>query len=255
MSYVIPSWKQNAPGLTSRNVRASLRDSLLGSQDSLYLTQSNGMCLRVSIGYSLHIHAKDSLGKNLSQYLPIGALSVINLVIHAHIKFERPKFFSQVPPLEYVGWISWLLSLFKSRKFLSLYSNTWNIICYLQTMSSHSSFQLNSHEDLQGRVSSIWSHFDFLLTKIWGDHLMLLGQSQNSIGLFEFFLKNTLSSFEIAIECSCWGWMFKPNIFLAAGLASVTTTMHNISCSWEAWLLSHLIAKSSASDKITFIAW
>ena len=57
-----------------------------------------------------------------SWYLPIGAWLVINLVIHAHIKFERPKFFSQTPPLEYVGQISWLSSLFKSRKFLLLYS-------------------------------------------------------------------------------------------------------------------------------------
>ena len=110
-------------------------------------------CKNILKGFPLRI-PRFSIPHTIEQswYLPIGAWLVINLRIHAHIKFERPKFFSQIPPLEYVGQISWLSSLFKSRKFLLLYSNAWNIICHLQTMSSHSSFWLNSHEDLQGRV-------------------------------------------------------------------------------------------------------
>ena len=70
---MIPSWKQNTPGLNSRNLGTSLSDSFLGFQDFSYLTQSNGMCLLVLIRYSLYIHVKDSLEKNLSQYLLIGA--------------------------------------------------------------------------------------------------------------------------------------------------------------------------------------
>jgi len=73
--------------------------------------------------------------------------------------------------------------------------------------------------------------------------------------IFKFFLKNTLRSFEIAIEYSCWEWIFKLNIFLTAGIMFVTMMIHNIFCSWETWLILYLIVKSLASDEVIFITW
>ena len=136
--------------------------------------------------------------------MPIGVWFVINFVTYTHIKFERPKCFSYTLLLEYIGWIGWLSSLFRSRKLLPLYSNAWKVICHLQITLPYSSFWLNSHEYLQERVGSIWSYFDSLLTIRYGNYLILLGQSQKLIELFEFFLKNTLRFFDIVIEWSCW---------------------------------------------------
>ena len=206
--------------LEAKCTRISLRDSLLQFQDFLYLTQSNRIYLLISIEYSLYIYAKDSLGNNLSWYSSVGAWFVINLVMWAHIKFERPKCFSQALslPLEYIGQINWLSSLFRSRKFLPLYSDTWKVIHHLQTILSHFSFLLNSHDNFQGRIGSIWSCFDSLSTIRCGDHLMLLRQSQKLIELFEFFLKRALRSFDMVIE---WRWMFESNIFLVAELPAL----------------------------------
>jgi len=95
-------WKQNAPGLNSKNVRIFLRDSLFGFQDFLYCAQSNKICLFILIEYSLHIYAKDSLKKNLSLYSPIGAWFVISLIMWVYIEFDKLKYFSQAPLLEYV---------------------------------------------------------------------------------------------------------------------------------------------------------
>ena len=47
--YMIPSWKQKAPGLNSRKERISLSNSLFGFQD-LYHEHSKRMCLLISIG-------------------------------------------------------------------------------------------------------------------------------------------------------------------------------------------------------------
>ena len=44
-------------------------------------------------------HLNSSLGKNLSQYLPIRAWLVIALVAHAHNKLEWPNNCSQGPSL------------------------------------------------------------------------------------------------------------------------------------------------------------
>ena len=102
---MILSWKQNTSGLNSKNIRILLRDSFFRFQDFLFYIQSNKMILSVSIEYSLHIYVKESLGKNLSLYLLIGAWFVISLVIQVHIEFDKPKYLSQVPLLEYIEWI------------------------------------------------------------------------------------------------------------------------------------------------------
>ena len=170
-------WKQNTPGLNSKNVRILLRDSLFRFQDFLYCAQSNKICLLISIEYSPHLHAKDSLEKNLSLYSPIGAWFVISLIIWVHIEFDKPKCFSQAPLLGYVGWISWWWSLFNSRKFLLLYFEAWKYICHYLTMMLHFSFLLNFYENLLRYTGSIFIHFDSLPTKRCNDHLMLSKQS------------------------------------------------------------------------------
>ena len=109
------------------------------------------MCLFVLIEYSLYGHTNSFLGKNLSQYLPIGAWLTMALVALAHNEFEWPKYFSHNPSFKYISSILLRLSLRRSIKFLLLSSNALNITFYLLINSSHSFFQLNSHEDLHGK--------------------------------------------------------------------------------------------------------
>jgi len=99
-SYMMPSWKQKAPGLNSRNVRMSLKNSHLGFHDFLYWTYLCRICTLVSIRELLQRFASDLLGKNCNLYSPIGAWLVINLVMYAHSELDRLKCFSQDLPLE-----------------------------------------------------------------------------------------------------------------------------------------------------------
>ena len=75
----------------------------------------------------------------------------------------------------------------------------------------------------------------------------MLGQSQKVMEFLGFFEKKALRSWEMAIECSWNGWHDVSKIFWAAGMASVTTTMFVMSLIWTAWLIPHLMVKSSAS--------
>jgi len=53
-------------------------------------------------------------------------------------------------------------------------------------MELHSSFLLNSQNVLLGKIELVLMYFNSLLTITCGDHLMLLGQSQNKIELLGF---------------------------------------------------------------------
>ena len=66
--------------------------------------------------------------------------------MYAHIKFNRPKHFSQALSLEYVRQIGWLSSLFNSRKFLLLYLEAWKYICHFLMIVLYYSFLLNSYD-------------------------------------------------------------------------------------------------------------
>ena len=154
------------------------------------------------IRYFPYIHTKSSLEKNLSLYLPIGAWFIISLVIYVYIKFEKPKCFSQVLSLECIKWIGQLLSSFKLRKFLLLYSEAWKYICHLQTIVLYSFFLLNSYDILLDRVGSTFKHFDSLSTNKYRDYLALSEQFQKAIKLLEFLLKKPLRFLDIAIEYS-----------------------------------------------------
>ena len=140
------------------------------------------ICLLISIGYSLHRHVNSPLRKNLSQYSSIEELLTMALVALAHNKFEWPKYFSQDPSFEYASfeYISLIVlrsSSRRSRKVLSLLSETWNVIFYLFSRSSHSFCQLNSHEDLHRNREVKLNFLVSLSTILWSDQLSWLGHS------------------------------------------------------------------------------
>lgn len=194
-----------------------------------------------------------SLEKNLSLYLPMGAWFVTSLVTWVHNEFEEPKCFIHTPLLVYIGWISILLLSVNSRKFLPLKFNAWKIICHFWTRESHFSFLLDSHDDLLRNVRSILRCFVSLSTNKCGDHLMLSEQSQNSITLLRFLLKNFFRSLDIAIECNWYRWINILKIYLAVRIASVIMIIWSISNKWTVWLILHLIAKSSVSVELTLV--
>ena len=57
----------------------------------------------------------------------------------------------------------------------------------------------------------------------------------------------------MAIECSWYGWIVISKICFTARIVSMIITIWVTSCIWVAWLLPHLIAKSSALVNIIFI--
>jgi len=73
---VIPSPKEKALLLNSRKRVKYAIEFYLGFQ---YLLHLWNICYLDSIGYELHGHSNFSLGKNLSQYLPIGVWLTIAL--------------------------------------------------------------------------------------------------------------------------------------------------------------------------------
>ena len=111
---------------------------------------------------------------------------------------------------------------------------------------------LNSHNDLLASIWSILRYFDFLLTSKCGDHLILSGQSQKLIELLGLLLKNFLRSFNMAIDCR---WIIVLKIYLVAGIAFVITMMQLTSYKCVAWLIPHLIVKSSALVELTLVVW
>ena len=177
--------------------------SLLGFQYLLNLIHSWSMCLLVLIGYLLHGHANSSLGKNLSQYSPIGAWLTMALVALAHSEFEWLKYFSHDPPFTYISSILLRSSSRWSINFLPLLSNTLNVTLHFLINSSHLFFRLNSHEDLHGNSGVKLNLLVSLSTTLWSNQLSLLGQSQNSRELWSFLSKNCLISIEME---AVWMW-------------------------------------------------
>ena len=140
-------------------------------------------------------------------------------------------------------------------KFFSLYSDTWKYICYLLMMESYCFFLLNSQDDLLGKTGSICRHFNSLSTKVYGDYLILSGQSQKSIELLGFLLKNSLRFFNIAMEYNWYGYMDVLKICFRARMTFVITTMYLTFCEWIIQLIPHLMVKSSTSVEVIFIMW
>ena len=59
----------------------------------------------------------------------------------------------------------------------------------------------------------------------------------------------------MAANCDWNEWVAKSKIFFAAWIESVTTTIFEIPGKLMAWLMPHLMAKSSASVEVTLVAW
>jgi len=121
------------------------------------------MCHLVLIEYVSHGHIKVklSLGKNLSQYLPIGAWLVIALVAWVQSEFEWPNCNSYELSLEYDDLIGCKSSPRRSRKFLPLKLDAWKVIFHCERIESHLDFLQKSQEFLH-----LWSQLHaFLLSK------------------------------------------------------------------------------------------
>ena len=151
-----------------------------------------------SMGYKPHRHLNSSQEKNLSQYSPIGAWLTIALVALVHNELEWPKNLSHEPPLAAYSSIEFE---FSSRRFIKLWPlvfDAWNDIFQLLRIESYLLFLLKSHNNLHRKIGKILNSLVSLSTLLWRGHLWLLGQSQNSMKLLLFLLKNTLSSLDIA---------------------------------------------------------
>jgi len=90
----MPFWKQKAPGLNLRNMRTSLRDFLFRFYDFMYCIYSCKMYVLVLKRELLHGHVISILAKNLDLYSLMGVWFVISLVMQAHNKFDKLKYFN-----------------------------------------------------------------------------------------------------------------------------------------------------------------
>ena len=148
-----------------------------------------------------------------------------------------------------------LLSLSKSRNCFPLRSEAWNVIFQMFRMSSFLLFLLKSHDVLQEKSGVGLKAFDSLLTALWRDQLRWLGHFQNSMKLFQYHRKNFQSSISMATE---WTWKRceeGSKIFLATWIKSVIMMILEMPSQFEAWLILHLMAKSSISVLVTWTAW
>jgi len=141
------------------------------------------MCCLDSIGYDPHGHLNSSLEKNLSLYSPVRVWFVIALEALVHKELEWPKNFNQAPFLMYNGSIILLLPLSKSRNWLPLRSDAWNVIFHLFDILSHLFFLLKFHNILHRKRGIGLKDFVSLLTALCRTQLLWLGHSQNSMKL------------------------------------------------------------------------
>ena len=97
--------------------------------------------------------------------------------------------------------------------------------------------------------------FESLSTDLWRFHLSQLEHSQNSMWLSWHLMKNCLSLLRMTDVWIWYGWDLVSNIFLATWMESVMTMTLEMFSLLQAWLMLHLIAKSSASVLVTKAAW
>ena len=151
---------------------------------------------------------------------------------------------------------SGLLSLStSSRKFLPLRSDAWKVIFQVLIMLSFSNFLLKSHEYLFGNRGVRLNNFVSELTALWRCQLLLLGHFQNSIVFVLRWLKNSLSSNRMELDCFWSMCKDGSKIFLAMWIESVIMMILEVSCERTAWLILYLMAKNSASWAVMLIAW
>ena len=128
---------------------------------------------------------------------------MIAQVALVHRELEWPKYWSHGLSLIANGsrGLRSLSSNFK--KFLPLHSDAWKDILYWARMELQSHFLQKSQDDLHEKFGVESKLLVLLSTSKYSDYLSLLGQSQNSMQLLLFFIKNALSSWEIVAE---WIW-------------------------------------------------
>ena len=139
------------------------------------------ICCLDSIGYKLYGQANSSLGKNLSQYLLIGAWLTMALVALVQRELEWPKYWSQGSPLLADSSRGFELSSRSSRKFLPFRSDTWKDIFHCEIIESQLHFLQKSQDNLHGKIGDKSKLLVSLSTKECGSQFWLLGQSQNSM--------------------------------------------------------------------------
>ena len=151
----------------------------------------------------MHKQLKFSLRKNWRWYSSIGAWLVIAFVALTHNEFECLKYLIYRPFLVYEGSIERRSLSKKSRKCLPLKSDTWKVIYQFLIMLLHSCFLSKSYDVLYESSSVRLNFFVFLSTIMWRNHLLSLGQFQNSIEFNDCLLKSNQRFLEIAINY-CW---------------------------------------------------
>ena len=97
--------------------------------------------------------------------------------------------------------------------------------------------------------------FESLSTTLYRFQLSRLGHSQNSIKLFWLLTKNWWKLLSMATVWTWKGCDNESNIFLAAWMELVIIMILETFFLLEAWLIPHLIAKSSASVLVTKVMW
>jgi len=125
------------------------------------------------------------------------------LIACMYKKFEYLKYLIHEPSLVYEGSIGWKSLSKRSRKCLPLALNAWNIIFQIFEISLHLLFLSKSQDDLHENNGVRLKFFVSLSTMEWISYLSLLGQFQKSIEFERSLIKNSLSSFNIAID---WYW-------------------------------------------------
>jgi len=168
------------------------------------------------------------------------------LVALVQRELEWPKYWSQRPPLIADSSRGFKSSLRSSRKFLPFRSDAWKNIFYCEVIESQSHFLQKSQDNLHGKIGDKSKLLVSLFTKECSSQFWLQEQSQNSMQSLLFFLKNSLSSWEIVAEWTWYGCNDDLKILVVACKESVMTTICLMLEIPTAWLISHLIVKSSA---------
>ena len=168
--YEMLSWKQNARGLASKNVRWDDRDESMSLQD-LYSRQICSLVSRVRL---LHEH---DLGKKCCWCSPVGAWLVIMRVALAH-----REGLAMCPHCQWAPGNDVL---------------SWKYIFHWLTSESHSSLRQNSYDILHGKTQA---EMGLVSTFLWGGHPLLLGQSQNVMRQLGWHETKDLMSFRMTIE-------------------------------------------------------
>ena len=97
--------------------------------------------------------------------------------------------------------------------------------------------------------------FKSLSMDLWSLHLSQLGHSQNSMWFSWHLVKNCLSLLRMTDVWIWYRWDLVSNIFLAAWMELVMTITLEMFALLQAWLILHLIVKSSASVLVTKAVW